>query len=159
MSKEYRFIGKATPRKDAAEIVTGRAKFVGDISVPGMLYGKVLRSPHPHANIKSHNTNKAKSFPGVHSVLTHEDAPTWKLGYPAHRTVLNNKVRFVGDAVALIAAETEDIAIEAMDLIDVEYEILPAVYDVEDAIKTDAPQINEEQNRAKQPNKRIVVVF
>lgn len=144
MATKYRFLGKATRRKDAVEIVTGRAKFVGDIKLPYMLYGKVLRSPHPHANIKSIDTSKAKKLPGVHTVITHKEAPEWKLGNPSHRHLLDSKVRFVGDAVALIAAETEEIATEAMELIDVEYELLPAVYDVEEAMKPNAPQLYDQ---------------
>ncbi len=144
MATKYRFLGKATRRKDAVEIVTGGAKFVGDIKLPRMLYGKILRSPHPHANIKSIETSKAKKLPGVHAVITHKEVPEWKLGNPSHRHILDSRVRFVGDAVALIAAETEEIATEAMELIDVEYELLPAVYDVEEAIKPNAPQLYDQ---------------
>ena len=106
-----------------------------------MLYGKVLRSPHPHANIKNIDTSKAKKVRGVKAVLTYKDVPEWKGGMPAHVRILDSKVRFVGDAVALVAAETEEIALEALDLIEVEYEPLPAVYDVEEAMKPDAPQL------------------
>ncbi len=141
MSQEYRFIGKATQRKDAHGITTGRVKYINDISVPHMLYGKVLRSLHPHANIKSIDTFKAKTLPGVKAVLTYQDVPDWKVGNPLHLRVLDNKVRFVGDTVALVAAETEDIACAALDLIDVVYDILPAVYDVEKAIEKGAPQL------------------
>lgn len=144
MAKKYRFLGKPTPRKDAVEIVTGKAKFVGDIKQHGMLYGKVLRSPHPHANIKSIDTSKAVRLPGVKAVLTYKDVPKWRAGAPPHSPMLDSKVRFVGDAVALVAAETEEIAAEACDLIDVEYELLPAVYDVEEALKPDAPQLYEQ---------------
>ncbi|MBI2952700.1 MAG: xanthine dehydrogenase family protein molybdopterin-binding subunit [Chloroflexi bacterium] len=142
MSDEYRFIGKATPRGDALDIVTGRTKFVGDIKQYGMLYGKVLRSPHPHANIRSIDTAKAKRLRGVEAVLTHEDVPNWRGGVPAHLRVLDSKVRFVGDAVALIAARTEEIAAEARELIEVDYEVLPAVYDVVEAMKPDAPRLH-----------------
>ena len=141
MAERYRFIGKATPRKDAVEIVTGKAKFIGDIKIPNMLYGKVLRSPYPHANIKNIDTSKAKRLRGVKAILTYKDVPDWKGGMPAHVRILDSKVRFVGDAVALVAAETEEIALEALELIDVEYEPLPAVYDVEEAMKPDAPQL------------------
>ncbi len=144
MTKKYRFIGKPTPRKDAVDIVTGKGKYVNDIKLPNMLYGKVLRSPYPHANIKSIDTSKAKKLPGVKAVLTYKDVPDWKVGMPLHLRVLDSKVRFVGDAVALVAAETEEIAYEALDLIDVEYEQLPAVYDVEEATKPGAPQLYTE---------------
>src|SRR3990170_7133311 len=119
MTKEYRFIGKATPRKDAVDIVTGKGKYINDIKLSNMLYGKVLRSPYPHANIKSIDTAKAKKLPGVKAVLTYKDVPDWKVGMPLHLRVLDSRVRFVGDAVALVAAETPEIAYEALDLIDV----------------------------------------
>ena len=144
MTEDYRFIGKSTPRKDALDIVTGRARYIDDIEIPGMIYGKVLRSAHPHAEIKGINRAAAEALPGVMAVLTHEDVPPWKTGIPRHVRVLDRKVRFVGDAVALIAAETEEIANEALDLIGVEYETLPPVYDVEEALKPDAPQLYEE---------------
>lgn len=144
MSNGYRFIGKPTPRKDAQDIVTGRAKYIDDLKQPEMLCGKVLRSPHPHANIKNIDTKKAEALPGVRAVLTHRDVPDWKTGMPKHAPVLSQKVRFVGDAVALVAAETEEIACAALDLIRVEYEKLPAVYDMEEAMEPDAPQLYPE---------------
>lgn len=144
MGKKYRFLGKPTPRKDALDIVTGRAKYLNDIKLPGMLVGKVLRSPYPHAIIKDIHVEKAKQLPGVKAVLTYKDVPDWKLGLPPHLRVLDRKVRFVGDAVALVAAETEEAALEALELIEVDYEPLPAVYDVEEAIKPGAPQLYEE---------------
>ena len=144
MSNPYRFIGRATPRKDAVDIVTGRAKFIEDIDVPNMLYGKVLRSPYPHASIKRLDTRQAKKLNGVKAVLTYQDVPKWKGGLPPHVSVLDRKVRYVGDAVALIAAETEEIAEEALDLIDVAYEPLPAIYDVQEAMKEGAPQLYAE---------------
>ncbi len=140
----YRFIGKSTQRKDALDIVTGKAKFINDFTLPDMLYGKVLRSPLPHANIKSIDVTEAKSFPGVKAVLTYKDVPDWMAGSaPQHVRILDSKVRYVGEAVALVAAETEDIGAEALRLIKVEYESLPAVYDVEEATQPDAPQLYE----------------
>ncbi|MFP4642317.1 MAG: xanthine dehydrogenase family protein molybdopterin-binding subunit [Dehalococcoidia bacterium] len=141
MAKEYRYVGKPTPRVDAEEIVTGEAEYIDDLNLPDMLYGKVLRSPYPHANILNIETSKAESLPGVRAVLTYKNVPDWKAGFPEHMCVLDSKVRFVGDAVALVAAETEEIADEALELIDVEYEQLPAVYDMEEARKPDAPQL------------------
>ena len=141
MTRPYRFIGKATPRKDGVEIVTGEAKFIADIKLPKMLFGKVLRSQLPHANIKNIDTSKARRLDGVKAVLTYQDVPEWRGGMPAHVRILDRKVRFVGDAVALVAAETEDVALEALDGIDVEYELLPAVYDVEEAMGPGAPQL------------------
>ncbi len=141
MATEYRHIGKSAPRKDAREIVTGRATYVDDLELPGMLYAKVLRSPYPHANIISIDTSRAEAYPGVEAVITHKNAPPWMDGTPKHRLLLDKKVRYVGDAVALVAATTKDIAEKALDLIDVEYEQLPAVFDVEEAMKPGAPQL------------------
>jgi len=144
MPDRYRFIGKTTARKDALEIATGKADFIDDIKLPDMLYGKVLRSPHPHANIKDIDTKRAESFPGVKAILTYRNVPDWMGGNPNHVKVLDRKVRFVGDAVALIAAESEQIAEEALELVAVDYELLQAIYDVEEAIKPGAPQLYEE---------------
>jgi CO/xanthine dehydrogenase Mo-binding subunit len=144
VKKEYRFLGKPTPRKDALEIVTGKADFIDDVKLPAMLYGKVLRSPYPHANILQIDTTKAEALSGVQAVLTYKNVPEWRTGIPRHVRVLDRKVRFVGDAVALVAAETEERAAEALELIEVEYETLPAVYDVEEAIQPDAPQLYDE---------------
>lgn len=144
MTNDYRFIGKPTPRKDALEIVTGKAKYIDDIKKSEMLHGKILRSPYPHAEIKKIETAKAEALPGVMVVLTYENVPNWKTGMPRHVPVLDGKVRFVGDAVAIVAAETVEIANEALELIDVEYEQLPAVYDVEEAMRPDAPQLHDD---------------
>ena len=78
MPPEYRFLGKAVPRKDARDIATGRAKYINDIHVPHMLHARVLRSPHPHANIRGIDTSRAEALPGVRAVLTYQNAPGWK---------------------------------------------------------------------------------
>ncbi len=143
-AKDYRFIGKATPRKDAVEIVTGKAKYIDDLELPGMLHGKVLRSPYPHALIKNIDTTGAEKSRGVKAVLTYKNVPPWRTGTPRHVRVLDKKVRFVGDAVALVAAETARMAEAALDLIEVSFEQLPAVYDVEHAVESDAPQLYDE---------------
>jgi CO/xanthine dehydrogenase Mo-binding subunit len=135
MVENYRYIGKDTPRKDATDIVTGRAQYIDDVRLPNMLFGRVLRSPLPHANIKSIDVSKAAALPGVHAVLTYEDVPDATWGIPNHMRLLDKKVRFVGDAVALVAAESSEIADEALELIEVKYEPLPACYDVDEAIK------------------------
>jgi xanthine dehydrogenase molybdenum-binding subunit len=144
VEKETRFIGKKTPRKDAEEIVRGKAMFIDDLKIPGMLHAKVLRSPHPHALIKKIDASRAKKIKGVKAVLTHEEVPEWKAGLPPHLGVLSSKVRFVGDAVALVAADSEAIAEEALEFIDVEYEPLQAVYDTEEAMLPDAPQLYDQ---------------
>jgi CO/xanthine dehydrogenase Mo-binding subunit len=144
MADGYRFIGKVTPRIDAYEIVTGGAKYIDDINFSGLLYGKVLRSPHPHALIKRINKAKAEALKGVKAILTWEDVPDWKSGNPRVFRLLSQKVRYVGDAVALIAAETKAIAEDAVGLIDVEYEVFPAVLDMDEALKTGASQLYDE---------------
>jgi CO/xanthine dehydrogenase Mo-binding subunit len=146
MSRErYRHIGNPTPRKDAVDIVTGSARFIDDIKMPGMLHAKVLRSPHAHAEIKRIDTEKAERLSGVKAVLTHKNVPDWKGGIPVpHRRVLDRRVRFVGDGVALIAAVSQEVALEALELVEVEYEVLPAVYDVDEAIKPGAVQLYDE---------------
>jgi len=143
-AKDYRFIGKATPRKDAVEIVTGKAKYIDDLELPGTLHGKVLRSPYPHALIKNIDTTGAEKSRGVKAVLTYKNVPPWRTGTPRHVRVLDKKVRFVGDAVALVAAETARMAEAALDLIEVSFEQLRAVYDVEHAVESDAPQLYDE---------------
>ena len=138
----YRYIGKSVQRKDGVDIVTGKATFLNDFSLPGMLYGKCLRSPHPHAEIISIDISAAKALPGVKAVLTYEDIPpNWMVGMPPHRLILDKKVRFVGDGVALVAATSEEIANEALKLIKVEYELLPAVFEADEAIMDGAPQL------------------
>jgi CO/xanthine dehydrogenase Mo-binding subunit len=143
MGEKYRHIGKPTKRKDARAIVTGSAKYIDDIKLEGMLYGRVLRSPYPHARIENIDTSKAEAYPGVKAVLTYKNVPPWIGGIPYHRPVLDSTMRFVGDAVALVAAETTESAEEALELIEVEYERLPAVYNMEEATMPGAPQLHE----------------
>ena len=144
MEQGSRFINEDTCRKDAEDIVRGKAEFIDDLTIPHMLCGKVLRSPYSHAEIKNINLERAQKLEGVKAVLTYENVPSWKGGFPPHIPVLDKKVRFVGDAVALVAAETEEAAEEALELIEVEYEPLQAVYDPEEAVKPEAPQLYEE---------------
>ncbi|MDB9823279.1 xanthine dehydrogenase family protein molybdopterin-binding subunit [Deltaproteobacteria bacterium] len=144
MARGYRHIGKASPRKDAHDIVTGRAEYIDDMKLPDILYGKVLRSPYSHANIKTIDTERARSMPGVRAILTYRNCPDWKGGTPPHVKVLDKKVRFLGDGVAVIAADSQEQATEALDEIIVEYEPLEPVYDVEEAIGSGAPQLYDE---------------
>ena len=129
---------------DAADIVAGKARYLNDIKMADMLYGKVLRSPHPHAYIRSIDKTRAQALRGIKAILTWKDVPDWRGGTPRYTRVLDRKVRFVGDAVALVAATSEQKAIDALRLIDVEYEILPAVLTAEDALREGAPQLYEE---------------
>ncbi|MFZ4858995.1 MAG: xanthine dehydrogenase family protein molybdopterin-binding subunit [Desulfuromonadaceae bacterium] len=144
MADPYRFIGKATRRKDALDVVTGATTYLDDIRFSELLHGKVLRSPHAHAIIIKIDRSAAEQLPGVKAVLTWEDVPDWKAGTPRILRVLDNKVRYVGDAVALVAATSADIAKEALGLIAVDYELLPALFDAEEAMKPGAPRLYEQ---------------
>ena len=136
-------VGHPTSRIDALERVTGRAQYTGDIRLPGMLYARVLRSPHPHARIRRIDVSKALALPGVKTILTHENCDTvWGSGDIRNKRYLfDSTVRFVGDAVAAVAAVNRHVAEEATRLIDVDYETLPFVLDPEEALKPGAPEI------------------
>jgi len=143
---DFRFIGKRIPVIDAAEKVTGEAKYTADLKFPRMLYGKILRSPHPHAKILNIDTSRAQKIPGVKAVVTAEQTPKKKVGtFVADQCFMAvDKVRYIGEEVAAVAAIDEETAEEARDLIQVDYEVLPAVFDMEKAILPGAPRIHEE---------------
>ncbi|MBF0475878.1 MAG: molybdopterin-dependent oxidoreductase [Deltaproteobacteria bacterium] len=145
---EYSYIGKNVIRPDAIPKVTGEALFTADLNLPKMLVGKVLRSPHPHARIVSIDTSNALRLPGVKAIVTGADTPGEKWGvFPYtrdQRMIQTDRVRYVGDEVAGVAAVDEDTALEALDLIKVEYELLPAVFDPLDAMAEGAPVIHQE---------------
>ncbi|MCF8070501.1 MAG: molybdopterin-dependent oxidoreductase [Desulfotignum sp.] len=146
-------VGKSLPIKDAREKVTGSLKYAIDHKVPDMAYGKILRSPHAHARIKGIDCTRAEALPGVFGVVTYKDAPDliWEAHWHNYRGhILDDRARFVGDEVAAVAAVDEDIAKQAVKLIEVDYEILPDVFDPEDALKPDAPQVIAEGN-AREP--------
>ena len=141
-------IGKAQPNPNALEKIKGSARFSDDYRFPGMLYARTKRAGVPHARIRSIDTSAARELDGVHAVLTHEDIP----GRNAHGVVsvdwpvlCGSKVRYVGDAVAIVAAESQEIADAALDLIHVDYEELPAVTDVVLATAPDAPLVHNER--------------
>ncbi len=149
--KNPELIGQSIPRLDGPQKVTGKAIYTDDIKLPGMLHGALLRSPFPHARIKRIDVSKALALPGVKDVIVGADTPQVKYGN--WRLVPNSqdelplavdKVRFVGDEVAAVAAVSHDIAVKATELIEVEYEELPAVYTVEDATAEGAPLIHDE---------------
>ena len=147
---KYTVIGKDIPRVDGREKATGAAIYTDDIKLPGMLHGKLLRSPVPHARIRNIDVSKARRLPGVKCVITGEDTPKIKYGnwrlFPATQDeypLAVDKVRFIGDEVAAVAAVDSDTATEALALIDVEYEELPPVFDVLASIKKNAPVIHE----------------
>ena len=143
---DFQFVGKRIPIIDAEEKVTGEAKYAADLKLPNMLYGKILRSPHPHAKILNIDISLAKKLPGVKAIVTAEQTPKIKRGsFVADKPILAiDKVRYIGDEVAGVAAVDEETAEEALNLIKVDYEVLPAVFDVEKAILPDAPRIHEE---------------
>ncbi len=142
----FNVVGKMTPRLEGPHKVTGNYKYTADYSPEGTLWGKCLRSPHPHARIVSIDVSKALELPGVHGVLTGDDIDYTALVGRKIRDQLiiaKGKVRFVGERVAAVAADDTDIAQEALDLIEVVYEELPAVYEAQDALKPGAPIIHE----------------
>lgn len=143
MQKEYKYIGKGVPRIDADLKVTGQATYVGDMSFPGMLHAKMLISPHAHAKIKKIDTSKAKALDGVAAALTGEDLD-YQVGlYMVDKTILaREKVRYHGEPVAAVAAETLEIAEKAVKLIEVEYEELKPLLDVEEAFNEKANLIH-----------------
>ncbi len=139
-------VGQPLPRPDAVEKVTGQAKYTDDYFFPNMLFGATLRAKYPHAKILKIDTAKAKAMPGVHAVLTHADVTGSKnhgLIYNDWPVLCYDKVRYVGDAVAIVAADTKEIAQLALDLIEVEYEPLSVVDNPIDALKPDAPLVND----------------
>lgn len=152
-TEPHTYVGKPEPKVDAMKLVQGNPAFTDDIEMRGMLVGKILGSPHAHAKITNIDVSKARALPGVHAVLTHKDLPrvvytTGGQSYPEpgprDNFSLNNRVRFVGDRVASVAAETAEIAQQALDLIEVEYEILPAIFDPRDSMKPGAPILHDE---------------
>ena len=157
-------VGHNVPRIDSYERVTGRATYTGDVRLPGMLYARVLRSPHPHARIRSIDVSRAEALPGVRAVVTHE---THELIYSSGsiaggrqysdaakditrhiRYMFDNPVRFVGQPVAAVAAVDRHVAEEALELIEIDYEELPFVIDPEEALEPGAPPIWPEGNLA-----------
>lgn len=158
MTQEFEYIGKSIPRIESVPKVTGAIKFLDDMTLPGMLYGKFLRSPYPHAKVISIDTSKAESLPGVKLVLTPRDIINMLGKMPAieqNLYPLTEKARYVGDEVAAVAAVDEETAEKAIDLIDVQYEELPAVLDPEEAMKPGAPQIHEEAKNNIVDQKRL----
>jgi len=151
-------VGHNVRKVDGVKLVTGRPAFTDDIHIPGMLIGKILPSPHAHARIRHIDTTKAKALPGVHAVLTYKDVPrvphttagqAWPEPSPYDTYLLDSKVRFVGDRVAAVAAESRAIAEKALRLIEVEYDVLPAVLDIEKAMAPGAPVIHDEPDSTK----------
>jgi len=142
MEKEWNVVGKRIPMLDAAAKAKGAAQFADDLTFPGMLHGKILRSPHPHAKILSIDTTGAERLRGVKGVVTGRDIPDRMYGIvPKAKdeyALAREKVRYIGDSVAAVCAVDLETAEEALDLIKVAYEVLPPVFDPLDAIKEGA---------------------
>ena len=146
---DYAVLGKRLPRIDGPVKAAGTARFTDDLAVQGMLHGKILRSPHPHARILNIDTSQAERLPGVSAVIVGTDFGDYRYGlkpdtrdeYPLAR----EKVRYLGEEVAAVAAVDEDTALAALELIRVDYEVLPAVTDPEEALKEGAPRIHEDK--------------
>jgi len=149
ISPNLRVVGRDVSRADAVPKTTGAATYTVDVSFPGMLHAKVLRSPHAHARLVSIDASKARSMPGVHAVATRDDLnglnPTYGYFIKDMPIVAIDKVRYIGDTVAAVAAETELQAIAALERITVEYEILPVVATVDEAMADAAPELFEDE--------------
>ena len=144
-TREVKGVGLSIPRADGAEKVTGKTEYVADLKPKGMLHAKLLRSPHAHARIKRIDVSKAKALPGVRAVIVAADIPGLKKKAPtrAHAVLAIDRVVFVGQPVAAVAADELAIAEEACDLIQVDYEVLPAAVDPLDAMQVGAPPVAE----------------
>ena len=160
--EELSFVGKSVPRKDGAEKATGKALFTVDMVLPGMLWGKILRSPYPHAKILRIDTSPAERLPGVKAVIAGKDTLGIKHGFvetpryaPDQYPLAMDRVRYIGEEVAAVAAIDEYVAEEALSLIQVDYEELPAVFDPEEAMNPEAPEIHPSHPKVKEPYKNI----
>jgi len=143
---KYREVNKSVNRVDAYEKVTGKAKFAADLSFPNMLHAKVLRSKYPHAKINKIETKKALIFPKVRALLTAADIPNNEFGViiQNQQVLAKEYIYYIGDGIAVVAAETEEAAEKALELIEVNYEELPGIYDPEEASKETALRVHPE---------------
>ncbi len=145
---DHAALGSRMVRTDAEEKVTGRAVYAEDVRLPRMIYGALVRSPHAHAKILSVDTFEAEKLPGVKAIVTGSETEMGYFGYELrdYRIFALEKVRFIGEPIAAVAAKTPDIAREAASLVKVEYEVLPAVFDPEEALKEGAPLVHIDAN-------------
>ena len=166
-TQDYNVVGTRPVRHDGTDKVTGRAQYGADIQLPGLLHGKILRSPHSHARIKSIDTSRALAMPGVKAVVTSADLPkvsgkvsdlaegsSENVMFVSNNCLAGDKALYKGHAVAAVAATSPHLAEEALGLIDVEYEVLPAVTDLLDAMKEDAPVVHERLETLANPSIR-----
>ncbi|MDQ3702843.1 MAG: xanthine dehydrogenase family protein molybdopterin-binding subunit, partial [Chloroflexota bacterium] len=142
-------VGRPHPRVEGEAKVTGRARYAYDVRLPGLLYTRVLRCPLPHARIRRIDTSRAAALPGVRAVLSSANAP--EISWYDDSFIFDKTLRFAGEEVAAVAAESEVIAEDALRLIEVEYEPLPFVVNLEAALRPDAPKVREEGNVAGEP--------
>src|ERR1051326_3245965 len=154
---KYRVIGTRPVRPDGVDKVTGRAIYGADVVLPRMAHARVLRSPYPHARIRSIDTSQAEAMPGVLAVMTARDLPEVdaivavgeggdvNMRHSSHNIMAHGKVLYEGHAVAAVAATTPHIALEALKKIVVDYEVLPPVLDVRAAMEPDSPLLHEDQ--------------
>jgi len=158
----FSVVGKAMPKTDSFTRVTGQDRFADDIFLPNMLYGKMLRSTHAHARIKRIDASKALTLPGVVAVATGADLPV-RYGIlpssPDETVMAIDTVRYVGDPIACVVADDELTAEEALNLIEVEYEPLPTIMSIDDALRTDLPQIHPNPRRTNNVHKEVHLEF
>ncbi|MCC7371681.1 MAG: hypothetical protein IT306_24905 [Chloroflexi bacterium] len=149
-SRDVRGVGFSVPRYDAPDKVVGKTRYVNDVILPGMLHARLLRSPHAHARITRIDVSKAKALKGVRAVLTAADIPTLHHGAKTrgHAIMAIDRAIFAGQPVAAVAADELAIADEALDLIEVEYEVLPAAVDPIKSMDWDAPRVADEGTEA-----------
>jgi CO/xanthine dehydrogenase Mo-binding subunit len=143
--RQLKYVGHSVSRVDGIDKVTGKAKFLADLAIPGMLHGQILRSPYPHAKILSIDSSKAEALPRVAAVLSAADLDHLVPTYNGRPVIATNKVRYIGEPVAAVAAEDLATAKEALSVIDVQYEELPAVIGVDSARSDGAPLLHEDR--------------
>ena len=143
---EYKVVGHSLPKKEVADKVTGNIKYSGDVLFPDLLVGRILHSPYAHARIVNIDTSRAAALPGVKAVITHADTPHIRIGrWVQDRYILAyDKVRYMGEPVAAVAAIDEDTAEEALDLIRVEYQELGGIFYISSAMDPSSPQFHQD---------------
>src|SRR3954466_13774088 len=146
-AENFSVVGKRVQRVEGFDKVTGDSQFIADIFLPGMLVGKVLRSPFPHARIRHIDTSKAENLAGVRAVVTAEDTikRPWGAFFADQYILSVGKTRYVGEEVAAVAAIDADLAEEAIDLIDVDWEPMQGVYDADEALQDGAPLVHDDK--------------
>ncbi|HLF23783.1 MAG TPA: molybdopterin cofactor-binding domain-containing protein, partial [Burkholderiales bacterium] len=144
--KSFKIIGKPEPRLDGPETVSGSAQYTGDVVLPGTLHVKLLRSPLPHARIRRVDASRARALPGVAAVLTTDDVPAKRFGFSLQdeQIFATDKVRYIGDVIAAVAADNEQIAEQAVALIDCDFDELPAALTTDEALRENAPLVHDQ---------------